>query len=298
MNNRAFTLLELLVVVTILLILSAFIVNKATDMSEQAKIAETRYILNKVAEAIHAFEQDWGHPPDSLEFLVNANRIRQLADRKGVDIAKPKTYWDHKFDEDTIVLVWSANQHNSGYKNKHDYDWIGMNRGKTHWSKVTFQSMYVEWMPWTNFRLARGGISHEDVSRMNDFWFPICDAWGNPILYFRKTRYTNTGADWQDWEVETKNEFLLFSAGPDECTSMSRYNPDSPTSKTTYGKRSFNFHWFLYNYNYIAKILGPPLRWKFVPLMTNIAKYQENHEYCQDDIWWEGCKDKKTQYWT
>lgn len=66
---RAFTLIELLLVLVILAVLAAMIVPKFTKRSEQARIAATSTDIANMGTALDAFEIDTGRYPTSDEGL-------------------------------------------------------------------------------------------------------------------------------------------------------------------------------------------------------------------------------------
>ncbi len=68
---RAFTLVELLLVLVILAVLATVVVTKFTGRSEQARVAAARTGLTNIETALDAFEVDYGRFPDSLEALMN-----------------------------------------------------------------------------------------------------------------------------------------------------------------------------------------------------------------------------------
>lgn len=69
MLARAFTLIELLLVLVILAVLAAMIVPKFTKRSEQARIAATSTDIANMGTALDAFEIDTGRYPTSDEGL-------------------------------------------------------------------------------------------------------------------------------------------------------------------------------------------------------------------------------------
>lgn len=69
--TRAFTLVELLLVLVILAVLAMVVVPKFTGRREQANEAAARTGLSNIETALDAFEVDYGRFPDSLEALLN-----------------------------------------------------------------------------------------------------------------------------------------------------------------------------------------------------------------------------------
>jgi general secretion pathway protein G len=69
-RNRAFTLVEMLLVITIIGILAALVIPKMVGRSEQARLAAAHADLSSIKTALDAFEVDNGHYPKSLQDLV------------------------------------------------------------------------------------------------------------------------------------------------------------------------------------------------------------------------------------
>lgn len=67
--RRAFTLIELLLVMVILAILAAVVVPKFTARSKDAKIAAAKTSISAFGTALDAFEVDMGRYPNSTEGL-------------------------------------------------------------------------------------------------------------------------------------------------------------------------------------------------------------------------------------
>jgi general secretion pathway protein G len=73
-TRNAFTLIELLLVMVILVVLAAVVVPKFTGRSEQARVAAATTDVNNLDNAVELFEQDAGRYPatdEGLSVLVN-----------------------------------------------------------------------------------------------------------------------------------------------------------------------------------------------------------------------------------
>ncbi len=68
--NNAFTLVELMLVVTIIGILAALVIPRIAGRSEQARITAVHADLSSIKTALDAFEVDNGFYPKSLQDLV------------------------------------------------------------------------------------------------------------------------------------------------------------------------------------------------------------------------------------
>jgi general secretion pathway protein G len=68
--SRAFTLVEMLLVITIIGILAALVIPKMVGRSEQARQTAVRADLSSIKTALDAFEVDNGYYPKSLQDLL------------------------------------------------------------------------------------------------------------------------------------------------------------------------------------------------------------------------------------
>jgi len=68
--RRAFTLVEMLLVITIIGILAALVIPKMVGRSEQAREAAAHADISSIKTALDAFEVDNGHYPKSLAELL------------------------------------------------------------------------------------------------------------------------------------------------------------------------------------------------------------------------------------
>ena len=68
--KKAFTLIELMLVVIIIGVLSAMVVPRLAGRSEQARVQAAKTDINSsLAVALDLYEMDLGHYPDLLEYL-------------------------------------------------------------------------------------------------------------------------------------------------------------------------------------------------------------------------------------
>jgi len=68
-NNSAFTLIELLLVMVILVVLASIVVPKFTGRSEQARLTAAKTDISAIDGALDAFEVDNGRYPSNEEGL-------------------------------------------------------------------------------------------------------------------------------------------------------------------------------------------------------------------------------------
>jgi len=68
--QRAFTLVEMLLVITIIGILAALVIPKMVGRSEQARVAAAHADISSIKTALDAYEVDNGFYPKSLQDLI------------------------------------------------------------------------------------------------------------------------------------------------------------------------------------------------------------------------------------
>jgi general secretion pathway protein G len=110
-NQRAFTLIELLLVLVILGILAAIVVPKFAGRTEQARITAAQTQISSFSTALDAFEVDNGYYPkgrNGLEDLVTQPRDAQ--NWRGPYLKDvPKDPWNNDY------VYESPGKHNSAY---------------------------------------------------------------------------------------------------------------------------------------------------------------------------------------
>ena len=98
-NRRGFTLIELMVVITILGILAVLILPRITGQTDEARRTATKVQIKNIEQALHLFELDNGFYPTTeqgLDALVKKPTIGRIPGRyrEGGYMAKvPKDPW-------------------------------------------------------------------------------------------------------------------------------------------------------------------------------------------------------------
>jgi general secretion pathway protein G len=95
--HSAFTLVELLLVLTILGILAAIVVPKFTGRTEQARITAARTQISTFSTALEAYEVDTGAYPRSLSDLVQLPRDTQNWKGPYLQGDIPLDPWQHPY---------------------------------------------------------------------------------------------------------------------------------------------------------------------------------------------------------
>ncbi|MHB8482735.1 MAG: type II secretion system major pseudopilin GspG [Nitrospiria bacterium] len=99
MNRKGFTLIELMVVITILGILAVLILPRITGQTDEARQTATRVQIKNIEQALHLFELDNGFYPSTeqgLDALVKKPTIGRIPIkyREGGYMSKvPKDPW-------------------------------------------------------------------------------------------------------------------------------------------------------------------------------------------------------------
>ena len=74
-NNKGFTLIEIMLVITIIGILAAVVIPRLTGRSEEARVNASKLQIENISAALDTFELDNGHFPATAEGL-NALRVQ------------------------------------------------------------------------------------------------------------------------------------------------------------------------------------------------------------------------------
>jgi len=108
-RRRAFTLVEMLLVITIIGILAALVIPKMVGRSEQARQAAVRADISSIKTALDAFEVDNGYYPKSLGDLLE--KPRDAKNWHGPYLDKlPQDPWGNNYE-----YAYPARHNSSGF---------------------------------------------------------------------------------------------------------------------------------------------------------------------------------------
>jgi len=97
MNRKAFTLIELMLVVIIIGVLAAMVMPRLVGRSEQARVAAAKADITTISLALDLFEMDIGYYPDTLDDLRKKPGAGDLW--KGPYLKKdPKDPWGREYE--------------------------------------------------------------------------------------------------------------------------------------------------------------------------------------------------------
>jgi general secretion pathway protein G len=109
LQRRAFTLVEMLLVITIIGILAALVVPKMMGRSEQARQSAVSADISAIKTALDAFEVDNGYYPKSLSDLIQ--QPRDSKNWRGPYLDKlPSDPWGNPYE-----YVFPARQNTAGF---------------------------------------------------------------------------------------------------------------------------------------------------------------------------------------
>lgn len=111
-REQGFTLIELIVVMSIILILTAIAVPRFAAMVESAREAALKQDLQVMRQAISAYTMDKGKAPQSLDDLVQSGYLHAIP----VD---PMTHSATTWVTDTSDSLSDVEQSNGGIDNVH-----------------------------------------------------------------------------------------------------------------------------------------------------------------------------------
>ena len=118
-RSEGFTLIELIVVITIIVILAATVVVSVAGRSDQAKAERVKFDFASIMTACAMFKEDHGVWPESLDELMNPP---ETSSGMRFDYLKKKPYdpWTNEFyifemaEDGPLVISYGADQAEGG----------------------------------------------------------------------------------------------------------------------------------------------------------------------------------------
>jgi len=184
-RRNGFTLVELLIVISILAVLTGILIPTITVVSTRTKVASTRALIARIKNACVAFKDDHGYYPPSMI-------------------------------EDKTAL-YHANQPDETKENLTTYQ-VGADQAPPQALFYYLSNGYVgENAPYMTF--ARGTELYYFSNDFTQQLPAVIDYWSRPIVYLRKPRgETGDFSHSANYTLHNTDEFDVFSVGPDGQT--------------------------------------------------------------------------------
>jgi general secretion pathway protein G len=118
-REDGFTLIELIVVITIIGILATFVVVSTAGRSDQAKVAKVKADFSSIKTAASMFREDHGRWPDSLDELLSPPESPNGGTFKYLE-SQPNDPWSGEFyyyeltDDGILLISYGADMSEGG----------------------------------------------------------------------------------------------------------------------------------------------------------------------------------------
>ncbi len=106
---HGFTLLELLIVVSLLAVLATVALIANEGVYEQAEVDATKYEMAELRKALLQFRRDVGHFPDAAGLIAESDRLALLSSCQSIDNTKINTTAGVSYDAG--CEVWNPDTH-------------------------------------------------------------------------------------------------------------------------------------------------------------------------------------------
>lgn len=118
-HQQGFTLIELIVVITIIGILASTVVVSVFGRSDQAMVAKVKADFNSVKQAASFFREDHRRWPDSLDELMNPpatpdGRQQTYLENQALDPWTGEEYYYELTDRGILLISYGADQAEGG----------------------------------------------------------------------------------------------------------------------------------------------------------------------------------------
>jgi len=244
--RRAFTVIELMVVISIIALLAAMAASALSNAAEQARAQRTRAIVNKIDQLI---AEKWeGYATRAVPYSQGANprlsaqnRLNAIREMQRMELPDRKSDLVDTDTGNTIELAPQSKAHAStarGYFRKAN-SWTGGNLNNWDTAHQGAECLYLILSGMRDGdKSALEYFSTAEIGDVDGDGMPeILDGWGSPITFIRwpagYTRESAVGSltsqstdhiaapdPFDPLKVDTRNTYalkpLIFSAGPDE----------------------------------------------------------------------------------
>lgn len=101
--RRAFTLVELLIVIIVIAVLAAIAIPKISNATRKAHETHLRAKLKSIRVAVERIRADTGYFPANLGQLDDATAPSELIDQTGTNISTPAGSWNGPYIDPTTI---------------------------------------------------------------------------------------------------------------------------------------------------------------------------------------------------
>lgn len=194
-HSCAFTLIELLAVITIIAILAAITIGAVRGTRQQANLARCKAELSVLVQALEDYKRHYGDYPWTGPSTLNSQRVTTINTGPGATTVQARLL-------SALIGVYGPDNFTTRLNGPKFVD-VNQLTLEVPFSTPAFTTTNLR----TTFGVATGTPPTKPPAN-NSF----VDPWGNRYLYFYKTVPTPGGRPTPTW---TAPSYVLYSAGPD-----------------------------------------------------------------------------------